>query len=455
MTQSWTIASAGRALRSGELTAIALAETCLDQISRHEPSILAFATATGDRMLADAARADRELHAGRDRGPLHGIPIAIKDLIPTRGIPTEAGSSVLAGNVPDDDAPVVQALVRAGMTLAGKTATHEFAWGVLAPPTRNPWNTDRLPGGSSSGSSAAVAAGMALGALGTDTGGSIRIPAAACGVTGFKPTYDLVNRAGVIVLSNSLDHVGPIALTVEDCALILDELVPPGSEGGFLAHIDAGIDNVHLAILGGAWEEDVEADVLNRFHEALGTFDGISERIDLPGSEITELFSDYRAIQSAEAYTYHHSMGWYPQMAERYTQVTRERLEAASHALAVDYIDALRRREEFTAAWNKLMTEKQIQICLAPTLAIGAPLVHLRDDITSASKITTTMLRLTFPFNMLGVPVLSVPCGFTSDGLPVGMQIIGRMGEDALVLRVGQAFQSRWGVPARPAELFE
>src|SRR5579871_826057 len=220
-----SVAALGRALRDGSLSPVDLAEAALRRIDALDEQVRAFVTVTRERALDDARQAERELRAGHDRGPLHGIPLALKDLVATRGIRTTAGSQVLADYIPDEDAAVAERLTTAGTVLLGKSRTHEFAYGTFTRPTANPWDLARIPGGSSGGSAAALAARMTTLAIGTDTGGSIRIPAAACGVTGLKPTYGLVSTYGIIPLSWSLDHAGPLARSVEECALLLDALV--------------------------------------------------------------------------------------------------------------------------------------------------------------------------------------------------------------------------------------
>jgi aspartyl-tRNA(Asn)/glutamyl-tRNA(Gln) amidotransferase subunit A len=288
-----------------------------------------------------------------------------------------------------------------------------------------------------------VAAGEALGAIGTDTGGSIRIPSACCGVTGFKPTYDLVSRAGVIQLSSSFDHVGPIARTVEDCTLLLDEIVAVPHNTPYAAQLEQEIAGVRLGILGGPWADEVDDDVLACFQEAaavlghdLPTFARSAEAID-------QLFDTYVTIQSSEAVEYHLSMGWYPDRSERYTPQTRHRLEKSEQISAIDLIRAMRHRNEFIADWENEMNLDNVDVYLAPTIPIPAPPVEAVEDPDLSPTLRGKLLRLTFPFNMMGMPVLSVPCGFTPSGMPVGMQIIARRDQDALVLRIGHALQQR------------
>ena len=443
MEARWTIAAAGRALRAGTITSVELTQGCLNRIAAGDATLQAFVTVTAERALADAHRADQELHAGADRGPLHGIPIALKDLILTEGITTTGGSAVLADYTPPISAEVARDLARAGTVLLGKTNTHEFAWGVFTPPTRNPWNTEHIPGGSSGGSAAAVAAGEALGAIGTDTGGSVRIPSACCGVTGFKPSYDLVSRTDVIQLSSSFDHVGPIARTVEDCALLLDEMVKTPKHPPYAAQIMHDIGDTRLGVLGGPWADEVDATVLSCFHDATTTLAATLPVLPRSTAALDALFAIYVTIMAAEAGEYHQRMGWYPERSERYTLATRERLANALQLPAVSFIQAMHDREQAIAEWNDWMDLQQVDALLAPTLPIPAPRSADTSDPALSGGLRTALLRLTFPFSLMGLPALSVPCGFTTAGLPVGMQIITRRGDDALALRIGHAFQAR------------
>jgi aspartyl-tRNA(Asn)/glutamyl-tRNA(Gln) amidotransferase subunit A len=453
MDDGMTIAAMRRDLRDGTTTARRLVEACLERIAALDGALHAFITVTAERARSDADRADEEWQRGAIRGPLHGVPIALKDLIATRDILTTAGSQVLADYVPDADAEIVQNLERGGAVLIGKTNTHEFAWGVFTPPTRNPWNLERVPGGSSGGSAAAVAAGMIPGAVGSDTGGSIRIPAACCGITGLKPTYGLVSTAGVIELSASLDHVGPLARTAEDCALLLDTLAI-GSEGApFSEDLTAPApDLVRIVVLGDLWRDGVAADVLARVDEAVAVLAPHAPVVAWPDLKIEHLFDLYATIQGAEASAYHHAMGWYPARADRYTEETRQRIEHTSQIPAIAYLQARRELASIVARWQQWMDDLPADVLLAPTLPITAPPIAATEDPITRKPLREALLRLTFPFDLLGVPALTVPCGFGGDGLPVGLQIIARRGHDHLTLRLGHLFQQRtsWHLMAPP-----
>lgn len=443
MEQVWTVARAGQALRAGESSAVELAQVCLDRIAAEEDHLHAFVTVTTERALEDAARADAELHAGEDRGPLHGIPFALKDLIHTRGIRTTASSGVLADFVPEDDADVARDLAAAGVTLLGKTNTHEFAWGVFSPPTCNPWDTERIAGGSSGGSAAAMAAGETVAAIGTDTGGSIRIPAACCGVTGLKPTYGRVSLRGIIPLSDSLDHAGPIARTAEDCALIMDAIAEPDARGSHARHLADALAGVRMRLLAGPWADETESRILAAFHAAANILAPDATPFDaFAPIDIRQAFSDYRSIQSPEAVAYHTAQGWYPDRADRYTPAIRSYIERGAQIPAVRYVQAKAAQRQMQAAWQAACDAAEADIFLAPTLPILPPTIAASEDPAQSQELREALLRLTFPFDMLGVPVLALPCGMV-DGLPVSMQIIGRWDADALVLRVGHAFQQQ------------
>jgi aspartyl-tRNA(Asn)/glutamyl-tRNA(Gln) amidotransferase subunit A len=443
MDQAWTVARAGQAVRAGEISAVELAQTCLERIAAEEDRLHAFVTVAAERVLEDAARADAELRAGRDRGPLHGIPFALKDLIETRGIRTTASSDVLADFVPEEDADIVQDLTAAGMALLGKTNTQEFAWGVFTPPTRNPWDTARIAGGSSGGSAAAVAAGETVAAIGTDTGGSIRIPAACCGVTGLKPTYGRVSLRGIIPLSDSLDHAGPIARTVEDCALIMDAIAEPAYRGSHAAHLADALAGVRVRLLAGPWADAPDPRILAAIHAAAQIIAPDATAFDaFAPMDIRQAFSDYRSIQSPEAVAHHTARGWYPDRADRYTPTTRDYIERGAQIPAVRYVQAKAAQRQMQAAWRAACDAAEADIFLAPTLPILPPTIAATRDPAQSQGLREALLGLTFPFDMLGVPVLALPCGMV-DGLPVSMQIIGRWDADALVLRVGHAFQQQ------------
>jgi aspartyl-tRNA(Asn)/glutamyl-tRNA(Gln) amidotransferase subunit A len=457
-----SVAALGQALRNGSLSPVDLAETALQRIAALDGQVRAFLTVTKERALEDARRAEQELRAGIDRGPLHGLPLVLKDLVATRGILTTAGSQVLADYIPDEDAAVAQRLTAAGIVLLGKTNTHEFAYGTFTRPTANPWDIERIPGGSSGGSAAALAARMCSLAIGTDTGGSIRIPAACCGVTGLKPTYGLVSAYGIIPLSWSLDHPGPLARSVEDCAVLLDALVgydprDPASLPDLAARPayaetlqqlsaeDAPLAGLRL----GTPEDDyftvADPEISTAVLAALKTLEGLGaviEPVRLP-PELSGLFRAYRGVQMPEATAAHIEAGWWPTRANAYSPTVRSRLEMGGQLPATEYVQAQRLRRAFSDGMRALM--QRVDALALPTLPILPPRIDQLDQPvrigSSEFDASSALLRFTFPFNMTGQPALALPCGFSTSGLPISLQLAGRYLDEATLLRIGHAYQ--------------
>jgi aspartyl-tRNA(Asn)/glutamyl-tRNA(Gln) amidotransferase subunit A len=456
--RSPTLAEARRQLRAGEVTSLALTEACLRRIEQVDGALKACVTVMADAALEQARAVDAALAAKRARGPLHGLPLAIKDLFATKGVRTTAGSGVLADWIPDDDATAVTKLAEAGAIALCKTNTHEFAYGTLTPPTRNPWDTTRAPGGSSGGTAAAVASGEALGGLGTDTGGSIRIPAGFCGVTGLKPTYGLVGRGGVVPLSESYDHAGPIAWTVEDCALLLDAIAgydptDPDSADVPLLDFAAALGDrltpedamrgTRIGIPDRFFYDLLDDEVAAALETTRATFERLGAvlvEVAMPDG-VDDLLSVYRAVQRPEAYTYHTDMGWLAERADRYRPETLANLKLGAEYSATDYIRAQQRRRAFTDAMRAVL--RQVDVLLTPTLAIPAPLADEYDSafVVRGQALEGGSLRFTLPFNLTGQPALSIPCGFSSGGLPIGAQLIAAHFNEPTLLRLGHAYQ--------------
>src|SRR5579885_491520 len=457
-----SIQEAATDLRSGLVTPTELLSEVLEQIDARDERMRAFVTVLREEAFKEAEKAESEQRTGLFRGPLHGIPLAIKDLVAVKNARMTAGSRVLADYIAPEDATVVEQLRRAGAVIVGKTNTHEFAYGTYTPPTRNPWDTSRVPGGSSGGSAAALAAGMCLGAIGSDTGGSIRIPSACCGVTGLKPTYGRVSCYGVIPLSWSLDHVGPIGHSAEDCAIIFDAIArydprdpnsvsgPPTAPNRYTSTLIGGVEGRGpLSLQGlkiGVPREDfvapLDPEVRQAWRAALRVLgeEGV-EIIDVelprPAMEL------YRNIQRPEATLAHMQRGWFPQHADLYSERTRERLRLGQQATAIEYLSAQQERRLFSSSLRTIM--QRVDAFALPTLPIPAVLTEQAGQEIEVDGVVenadSALLRLTMPFNLAGLPAVSLPCGFTTGNLPIGLQIVGKPFEEATALRIANAYQ--------------
>jgi aspartyl-tRNA(Asn)/glutamyl-tRNA(Gln) amidotransferase subunit A len=431
-----SIPEAGARLRDGSLTSVALTEAHLARIAEREPHYKAFVTIAQERALEDASRADRELKDGVDRGSLHGIPIALKDLIDTAGLRTTSGSRRFADHVPTADAEVVRRLGAAGAVLIGKTMTYEFAlvgpsFDLAFPASRNPWNLDHITGGSSSGSAAAVAGGLVRTAIGTDTGGSIRSPSSYCGVVGLKPTYDRVSRRGVFPLSPSLDHVGPISATVEEAALTLDAI----SDAGASSHLHDGIAGKRIAYARDWFAGDPETDravlaAMDDAVSALTLLGAVVEEVQLPDYALFEAAG--AVVLQAEALAIHRAA--LRDQPQDYGRLAFQNLLTGLALTDDDIALARRAAAELARQFNAEIFARFDALVTANTLTPALPFSAF-DGVTSV----WTHMR-TFPFNVTGNPVLALPIGFDR-GLPLGMQIVGRHGDEAEICTVGQAFE--------------
>jgi len=447
-----TIASAARALAAGRTTAAALVEESLERIAALDPALSSFVLVTADHARKAARAADAARKRGRDLGKLHGVPFALKDIYATAGIRTTAHSALLARNVPRRDSTVAARLAAAGGTMLGKLATHEFATGGPAydlpfPPARNPWNRAHFTGGSSSGSGAAVAAGLVPLAMGSDTSGSIRGPAAFCGVAGFKPTYGLVPRTGVVPLAFSLDHCGPLAWTVEDCALAMDVIAGPDGEdpaeapaplaGGFARGLGRGIQGMRIGVVRHFHERDVEGDTvaIAAIEDSLKVLRRLGARIvDVKLAPHADWDACVRVLLYAEAYAIHErDLAEHPEL---YAEITRTRLRAGAAIGGADVVHAMRWRRQLCDQYMRATEGLDAVVCAA---ALGpAPRI---DDITGRPYFGTRGKLVMAPFSLTGAPSLVVCAGFTPDGLPLGIQVAGRPFDDAKVLRVGHAYE--------------
>ena len=438
-----TIDEFGRRFRAREITAIDITDSCLQKIEADNPRLNAFILVMADPARHQARAADAELAAGHDRGPLQGVPVSIKDIFDIKGTPTTAASRVREGHVATADASAIAHLKHAGAVLIGKTNLHEFAFGTTNEdsafgPARNPHDLSRSPGGSSGGSAASVAAGMALATLGSDTGGSIRIPAAACGIVGLKPTIGEIATDGVVPLSRTLDHVGPLAQTVTDVWHMYHALLGRPAARPLSALPGVGL---RLAVLRKYFCDVLDDEVRARFESSLEAMRANGARIDdVEIPHATSIATAYLHISFGEAAAYHAAT--LDTMADRYTPAVRQRLDMAGQVLAKDYVNALDGREMLRREVDAAILGHDA--LLLPTLAIPAPPIGGTATIDVASTtmpVRSLMLRLTQLFNLTGHPAISLPCGRTSSGLPCGLQLVGvRMHTDTL-LRVALAVE--------------
>jgi len=446
-----SIEQVAKLLRKKELSPLDLVDTLLARIERWNPALNAFITVLAEPARRQARAATREIQRGRWRGPLHGIPISLKDNIWTRGIRTTAGSKILADFVPRADAEVASRLADAGAILLGKTNLHEFAYGVTNEnphfgSTRNPWAQDRISGGSSGGSAAAVASGLCFASVGTDTGGSIRIPSALCGIVGLKPTFGLVGLAGIIPLAESLDHGGPLARSVADACILLQAIAgkyPQGTTPPNYRRLQK--DRPRKIRLGWPKQyffERVDNEVRRAIEKAAECFESLGARIEeVSFPKLGDSVAPSTNIALAEATHYHESQGFYPARVKEYGEDVQERLEWGTKIRAVDYIHAfaLRRevQREFDAAFER------VDAIIAPTSPIAAPLIG-KDEVTIAGEtepVRSALLRLNRPANFTGHPSVSIPCGFTAEGLPIGLQLIGPRWGEARLLAIALAYE--------------
>ena len=446
-----TITEFGQKLRAREVTAEQVTESCLRRIDADNASLNAFILVMADEARQQAREADRELAAGRDRGPLHGVPISLKDLFDVRGTATTAASRVREGHKADRDAPVVSHLRQAGAVFVGKTNLHEFAFGTTNEdsaygPSRNPYDPQRSPGGSSGGSAVSVAAGMALATVGTDTGGSIRIPAAACGIVGLKPSFGEISTDGVVPLSRTFDHVGPLAQTVTDAWLVYRALL-----GGAIGRppAPAPISSLRIGVPRGYFCDVLDDDVRTRFEEGLEALRRAGARVDdIDIRHARDIGPMYLHISVPDAAAYHAAT--LETMPERYTPNVRLRLEMGRYMLGEDYARALALRE---------LLRREVDAALAgrdalamPTLPIPAPLIGAVTIKVGATEepVRNLMLRLTSAFNATGHPAIAVPNGTIASGLPCSTQLIGLNGQTDSLVRVALAVEEVQRETTRP-----
>jgi len=434
-----TIAEASDLLRRKQISPVDLTNACLDRIEQLDPTVNAFITVMHDSALAEARAAETEINAGNWRGPLHGIPIGLKDLIDTAGVKTTCGSALFADRVPTHDAEIVRRLKTAGAVLIGKQNMQEFAYGGTSTssyfgPVHNPWNLERIAGGSSGGSAAAVATGMCFGAIGTDTGGSVREPAAFCGIVGLKPTYGRVSTRGVFPLSISLDHVGPLCRNVTDTALLLqaiagyDKLDPTSVDWPTDSYIGALKVRSRIGIVRRPFFDDLDSDIASAIDEALTQIAADVLEIELPPTPV--------AVQGPEVYAIHAK--YFAAAPQLYGRWIQERLKQAAKVDTVSYVEARQQLDRVRRSIDDVFSE--VDFLITPTTPVP-PITIVEALHMSPDPAGELWLRNTRPFNAYGLPTISIPCGFTRAGLPIGLQIAGPRFGEARLLSFAQAFE--------------
>ncbi|MGA2360030.1 MAG: amidase [Terriglobales bacterium] len=437
-----------------EISPVELFNEAIERIHQLQPKLNSFITITEQEGRKAATEAESEIRKGQYRGPLHGIPISLKDLFATRGVRTTAGSKVLAKWIPDFDATAVARLHQAGIVLVGKTNMHEFAYGVTNDnphygPARNPWDPTLVPGGSSGGSAAAVASSECTASLGSDTGGSIRTPAAVCGVVGLKPTYGRVSRYGAIPLAWSLDHVGPLTKSVEDAAIMLAAIAGPDPKDpsaslrplpDYRKEMQGSISGVRLGVPRQYFFEHVDPEIQKLVTAAirqLASMGTTSVEVDIPDLESCSAMEAH--ITLAEATSYHEP--YLKKQADAYSPGVRTNLEAGRYLLATDYVKSQRARTLLQRNFNEAFN--RADVIVSPTLPAFSPPIgevwvqsgDLRENVIDA------FLRFNIPYDLTGFPAISIPCGLSSTGLPIGLQIAGRAFDETTVLRVANAYE--------------
>jgi aspartyl-tRNA(Asn)/glutamyl-tRNA(Gln) amidotransferase subunit A len=447
-----SLSEAAAQIQAGDLSPVELTKACLARIERLDGRLNCFITLTASQALEAARQAAVEIRQGKWRGPLHGIPFGLKDLFETEGIRTTAGSLFFAENIPTEDAYVVQKLKRAGAVILGKLNLHEIALGVTNEnphygTCRNPWDERRITGGSSGGSAAALAAGFCLGALGSDTGGSIRIPSSLCGTVGLKPTYGRVSLRGVIPLSWNLDHAGPMARRVRDAALILqaiagyDEADPSSIDhpvDDYTRYIEAGVSGWQVILAAGEYFEQADDEVRKAVQGAAEVFRGLGAQVsevELP--EVRLAAQSNGLMTTSDAASFHQErMEAEP---EKFGADVLERLKMGAAYTSGEYARARRTQAVLRRVYERFFSEWDILLC--PATPTTAPLIGAQDAVSRARQLT----RFTAPFNFTGLPALVLPCGFSAEGLPLGLQIIARPWAESTILRAGFAYERATG----------
>jgi aspartyl-tRNA(Asn)/glutamyl-tRNA(Gln) amidotransferase subunit A len=434
-----------------KISPVELTHFLLDRIAKLQPIINAYITITTENALAQARQAEGEIMGGKYRGLLHGIPISLKDLFHTQGIRTTAGSKILAGFIPDRNALAVDRLLHAGCIALGKTNLHEFAYGPtnINPhygSVKNPWAINRMSGGSSGGSAASVVTAQAIASVGTDTGGSIRIPAAACGCVGLKPTYGTIPTKGVIPLSFSLDHVGPLCRCVADAAILFEALrctdVRKTDWSMILRNLRKTPRSMRIGIPRQYFFDRIHPEIRQAVLSSVAVFEDLGAavtEVDLPPiMQETERLA--AQITGDEAFAYHKN--WLEEWPGDYGEDVRSRIELSRNSAASTYIQALRTLAAYRSCLDTVLTE--VHFLITPTIPMAAPALDQNEVLFGKvhEPVRSALLRLTRPGNLSGLPAVSLPCGFSSKGLPIGLQLIGRRFDEATLLRAAYAYET-------------
>jgi len=445
------LSEASRQIQQRSISPLELTKACLERIDRFNPQLNAFITVTAELALQQAKIAEEEIRQGRWRGPLHGIPMAVKDIVETAGVRTTAASAVLKDYIPVTDAPIVQRLKEAGVVLLGKLNLHEFAYGGSSMIShfgivRNPWNPAHITAGSSSGSAAAVAAALCIAAIGTDTAGSIRLPASYCGIVGLKPSYGLVSTRGVIPLAWSYDHAGPMTRTVADAALVLQVIADYDAED-ICSHRfpavhypaamkDENVSSLRLGVPRNFFWQELDPEVESAAEKALKVLAGLTAG----SKDISVPVSTDRTVFVSEPFVYHQK--YLQQHADEYHPETLRRIRSGSDVTTIRYVEGQRELQRIRRDILRVFAD--LDVLITPTSPLLPPTIAELEAAPEKLRPTEmTMLRNTRPFNIFGLPTISVPCGFSNSGLPIGLQISGAPGAEATVLALAQAYEAK------------
>lgn len=453
-----SLSEASRQIQKRALSPVELTNACLERIKRHNSNLNAFITVTASSAMEEAKAAEKEISEGKWRGPLHGIPMALKDLVETAHTPTTAASAVLKDYVASSDAPIVQRLREAGVVLLGKLNLHEFAYGgsgIISHfgAVRNPWNPEHVTGGSSSGSAAAVAAGLCYAAIGTDTAGSIRLPSSCCGIVGLKPSYGLVSTRGIVPLSWTHDHAGPMARTVADAALALQAIASYDEEDicsrrfpavHYPAAMEEKTSSLRLGVPREFFWEKLDPEVAKACETSLH----LLNRLSAGACDVILPIPTDTAVFRCEPFVYHQR--YLAQHADEYHPETLRRIRTGAEVTATEYVESYRRllglRREIVRVFG------HVDLLITPTTPVLPPSIAALQAAPQDLRPTEIlMLRNSRPFNVFGLPTISVPCGFSQSGLPIGLQISGAPGAEGTVLAVARMFEQEIALERRPA----